>query len=162
MHSSSKSQLKSYTRLSLNDRFTIMKEVGGNGHNVERNGSRIVARGRSSDRIVGRGRSMDRSAGQISIGMGAYERPVFRGRSRSRSRSRSRPRQLAAAAAIAPPLDRMSALRQRNLLNQLNRRHLLRTALNIKRVCHRFHPRHPKKPTRQMTEKMRHAHMHTI
>lgn len=97
-----KIHVNSSTRLSLNDRFTIMKKVGGGPS--------------SQPREVTRGRSVSRS------------------RNRSRSRSRSRGRQVAVA-----PVNRATSIRNRQMVSRLDQRHMLQTALKIKRVCFPHH-----------------------
>lgn len=94
----SKIHVNNSTRLSLNDRFTIMKDVGGGPS--------------SAHAPPTRGRSVSRS------------------RNRSRSRSRSRGPQISVA-----PVNRATSLRNRQMVSRLDQRHMLQTALKIKRVC---------------------------
>lgn len=104
MQSLNRIHVNSSTRLSLNDRFTIMKKVGGGTPNRGPPNRGPQNRGPAS-RGSSRGRSLTSN------------------RNRSRSRSRSRPQ-----------ADPVSSLQNRNFLAQLDRKHKMRAALQIKRV----------------------------
>lgn len=127
MQSINKIHVNSSTRLSLNDRFTIIKKVGSSSSSSSGGGSARPISGGARP-ISGGARPISGSrhiGGNIGHPIPQRGRPIQRSRSRSRSRSRGGP---------PPFIDPINSLRNRSLLAQLDHRHKLRTALKIKRV----------------------------